>query len=161
MFDTWHLLVTPTWYEIWDLQWKLGGSRSLADTCRLLTVNLLKSEAVNDDPEVIQEGKWHHHGPVVAEASSWVKHERPVGRSGPQARIVAISTLLISVAAVTRWGAVLISRSRPCSTAEGFHTANSHFLHIPSTSSETRTRRFQNSNFKCSVLSNNMKIWNL
>lgn len=49
----------------------------------LLTVNLLESEPVDYDPEIVEEGEGNHHGPVVAQAASWVKHEGPV-RAGTQ-----------------------------------------------------------------------------
>ena len=43
----------------------------------VFSVNLLKSEAVNDHPEVVQERNTHDEGPPVGKAARGVKHEGP------------------------------------------------------------------------------------
>ncbi len=40
--------------------------------------DLSEGEAEDDDPEVVEEGQRHHHGPVVAQPAGRVKHEGPV-----------------------------------------------------------------------------------
>ena len=37
-----------------------------------------KAEAEDDHPKVVQKGQGDHYGPVVAETTRRVKHERPV-----------------------------------------------------------------------------------
>ena len=39
---------------------------------------LSKTEPENDHPKVVQKGKRHHHGPVVAQPSSGIEHKRPI-----------------------------------------------------------------------------------
>lgn len=58
---------------------------------RALTINLLKGESVDDDPEVVEEGERDYHGPVVAEAARWVEYEGPVlgGTDGGGATVTA------------------------------------------------------------------------
>lgn len=50
----------------------------------LITINFLKGEPVDDDPQVVEEGERDYHGPVVAETASRIEHEGPV-RAGAQA----------------------------------------------------------------------------
>jgi len=61
----------------------------------------LKGETVDDDPKVVEKGERHYHGPVVAEAARWVKHEGPVGRTGSKARVRAQPTVLVAVTSIT------------------------------------------------------------
>lgn len=42
-------------------------------------VDLLKGKPIDDDPEIVEEGHGHDHGPVVAEAAGRIEHERPLG----------------------------------------------------------------------------------
>lgn len=52
------------------------------------TINLLKGEPVDYDPEVVEEGEGDHHGPVVTEAARRVEHEGPVwAGTQPPARV--------------------------------------------------------------------------
>jgi hypothetical protein len=44
--------------------------------------DLGEAEAEDDDPEVVEEGQGHDHGPVVAEPPGGIEHERPVASVG-------------------------------------------------------------------------------
>ena len=41
-------------------------------------VDFSKTETEDDHPKVVQKGQGDHYGPVVAETTRRVKHERPV-----------------------------------------------------------------------------------
>jgi len=37
--------------------------------------DLSEAEPEDDDPEVVEEGERHDHGPVVAKTAGWVEHK--------------------------------------------------------------------------------------
>lgn len=45
-----------------------------------LAVDLLEREAVDDDPEVVEERQRHDHRPVVAETAGRIEYKSPFGR---------------------------------------------------------------------------------
>lgn len=57
-----------------------------------LAVDLLEREAVDDDPEVVEERQRHDHRPVVAQAAGRIEHERPFRRGLSMGRCSAHRT---------------------------------------------------------------------
>ena len=76
-----------------------------------LTINFLEGGPVDDDPEIVQEGEGHHHGPVVTEAAGGIEHKGPVRCCGPEPWIITQTSMLIAISAVTGRVAVLVTGS--------------------------------------------------
>ena len=66
-----------------------------------LTVDLLEGKPIDDDPEIVEEGKRDHHRPIVAKTSRRIEDKGPIRGSCSKtsrsrlARITSASTLLL------------------------------------------------------------------